>query len=236
MIGVYEIDTTNEKRPNTSHKMKTTLKMTKWMLVTIILVSAESCFRHEEYPCDFGTEKVIYVTDLGTNEVVSGADVFLWKGGSNNSHGLAYHCKTDERGMAHWPCALDYTSLCVTAGDKYWDYCPGHGYQHGVEFLRDDIYELTPKSTIRLHIPIQYTDSVQVYGYLSLICNRIIDYYTAPTEYGHYADLDAYGAKENMLIITRRDPNNVYVSSEYVPLCPPPFDTLEYYIPLVEEL
>jgi hypothetical protein len=207
-------------------------KIRNCAVVMMMLLSAQSCFKQEEYPCDYGTEKVIYVTELGTNQVVPGADVFLWKGGSNNAHSLAYHCKTDERGMAHWPCALDYTSLCVTAGDKYWDYCPGHGYQHEVPFLRDDIYELTTKSTIRLHIPKQYVDSVHIYGYVSLICNRLIDYYTEPSDYGRIADLEAYGAKENMLTIIRRDPNNVYMSTEHIPLCPPPFDTLEYYIPI----
>lgn len=206
-----------------------------WVVVVMSFVAGaalSSCQMYEEQPCDYGTEKVIYVTEYGTNEVIPGADVFLTNERPNNGVQTVYHCKTDERGMAHWPCAIDYSMLCVEAGDDYWEYCPSRRQSHYAPFLLDDIYELTTKSTIRIHVPSHYYTESYIYGYLNLSCNELIDGYTGADDYGVYADVRAMGAKENILHVTHMTAQHQLSSMYDVILCPPPFDTLEYYIPI----
>jgi hypothetical protein len=203
-------------------------------VIALIAVSLcfQSCQLREEYPCDYGTHKVIYVTELGTNNAVPGADVFLTQERPNNGVRTVYHCTTNEQGMAHWPCAIDYTMLCVEAGDDYWEYCPSQRVSHAYDFLEDDIYELTTKSIIRIHVPYHYLELAEEYGYLLIYSNGSPLPHSGETEYGRYYHYNARGAKENLIFVAHYDVTHAMIGSEMLSICPPARDTLDYFIPI----
>jgi hypothetical protein len=218
--------------------MKIFLSKNHRKMAAISVISASllfnSCRMRDEYPCDYGTHKVIYVTELGTNNAVPGADVFLTQERPNNGVRTVYHCTTNEQGMAHWPCAIDYTMLCVEAGDDYWEYCPSQRVSHAYDFLEDDIYELTTKSIIRLHVPYHYSELAEEYGYVHIIFGANPTPAAGETEYGRFYDVRAYGAKENRISIAHYTTGHEFIELETISLCPPARDTLEYFMPFPE--
>jgi hypothetical protein len=204
-------------------------------LLATTLFCLSGCKSEMPDRCDENWMSHIYVKESGTETPIEGASIYMVLTGHMYSYAYVHDETTDVNGYAEWPCALEYDNLSICAGDAYWEECGGSGWGHGHPDIKRNVFYLTAKCMIRVHIPEVYHSSTEEYGYVSVIISSggiEPDGYNGSTEYGHYQDMIGKGAYENQILVTHFNVSHEFTGQqERYCLYVAPHDTIDFYIP-----
>jgi hypothetical protein len=214
--------------------MEAKMNILRLIAIVAVISVTPSCSKTEYPDCYSPGGSSMYVVESGTMAPVVNANVLVFASTSWASEELIYQTTTSESGLCSWPCENKATSICVEAGDRYWDYCTGSRYELMQGDLRDRIYELRTKAWIKLFIPDEYFWTNNQYGFISGSTPRLDESLVGYLENGYKGFLfPAVGDVENNFYLVFRNPDGEIVRREDFNLIPEAGDTMTYYYPLV---
>lgn len=204
-----------------------------FMCITLFCLSG--CKSEVPGRCDDHWMSHIYVKESGTETPIEGASIYMVLTGHMYSYGYVHDETTDVNGYAEWPCMLEYDNLSICAGDAYWEECGDAGWGHSHPDIKRNLFYLTAKCIIRVHIPTVYQSTGDEYGLVGINFSTggtVPDVYNGFTEYGPFMNVVGKGGQENQLVVTHYNMSGEYTGQQerycfYVA----PHDTIDFYIP-----
>ena len=204
-------------------------------LLATTLFCLSGCKSEMPDRCDENWMSHIYVKESGTETLIEGASIYMVLTGHMYSYAYVHDETTDVNGYAEWPCALEYDNLSICAGEAYWEECGGSGWGHGHPDIKRNVFYLTAKCIIRVHIPLVYQSTGDEFGHVGIYFSTggsVPDLYNGFTEYGPFMNVVGKGGQENQLVVTHYNMSGEYTGQQerycfYVA----PHDTIEFYIP-----